>query len=60
MSSKPKIVDSMTWLRKKKIIQYDTKGHFFDFIMATPRIPRIVRIANKVVGGSIKLCDMGT
>ena len=42
---------------KKKIMQYEIKGHFFDFIIDKPRIIRIVKMAIIVVGGLIRLCD---
>ena len=43
---------------KKKMMQYDTKGHCLDFNMLRQRIPKMMRIDTIVVGGSIKLCEM--
>ncbi len=40
-------------------MQYEARGHFFDFIMARPRTIKIMKMAIIVEAGLIRLCDIG-
>ena len=51
-------VDSMAWFMKKKRIQKETRGHFFDLNIVKARSAKIISMAIMVIGGSSKLLDM--
>ena len=54
MSSSEKIVDSITWFRKKKKIQKEINGFFLAMKRATTIVARIMRIEIIVDRGSNK------